>query len=108
MKKNRPVYSYSWMRVKTRESLSLNNEFIIEYFLFYLKIYIYIMKIAYLSLKKLKHWYTFENNKKYRQHKEKTEYVILEVIGDIFGNFISFFMKYEWPTPKKIKIFQQC
>ena len=46
------------------------------------------MKIAYLSLKKFKFWYTFKNNKKYRQHKEKPQYVILEVIRDIFGNFI--------------------
>ena len=63
------------------------------------------MKKAYLSLKKLKYWYTFKNNKKYRQHKEKPGNVILEVKGDIFGNFIYLFMKYEWPTPKKIKIF---
>ena len=43
---------------------------------------VYIIKIAYLSLSKLKHWYTFKNNKRYRQHKGKPEYVILEVIGE--------------------------
>ena len=38
----------------------------------------------------------------------KPEYVIPEVIGDFFGNFIYLFMKYEIRTSKKIKIFQLC
>ena len=46
--------------------------------------------------------YIHKNDQKYRKHKEKPEYVILEVKGDIFGNFICLFMKYEWPTPKNI------
>ena len=56
-----------------------------------------------MSLRKLKYWYTFKNNKKYRQHEEKPEYVILEVAGNIFGNLFIYLWNMSDQLQRKVK-----